>query len=400
MGDLISVREAQQEILGRSRPLAAERVAVTRADGRALAEAARARVDLPPCASSAMEGSAVRADDARAGAELRVVGEAAAGRPSERPLGSGEAIAISTGGVVPDGADAVAPVEIVEARGDTVVGRGPIEPGANVRERGGDIHAGDDVLAAGMHLGPAQIGALAAAGIAEVSCGSRPRVAIVVTGSELRRPGETLALGEIYESNGPLLEALVRRAGGDPWGAVVVADDARSHRNALRTAIEEADVLVTSGGASVGPHDLVRATLAELGTEEIFWRVAVKPGKPTGFGLADGRPVFVLPGNPVSVLVTFELFVRPALAALAGAADPLPRFGRGVLARAVRRNELRHEFVRASVRPDEHGVALEPLAGQESHMIVRSGRADALVSVEPGDGELAAGSPVDFLPLV
>ena len=398
MASLISVADAQRAILERVRPLAGEPVAVGEARGRVLAEAARSRVDLPPFPSSAMDGFAVRsADTVAAPVSLPIVFRIAAGRPAGRPLGAGEAMEISTGGVVPEGADAVVPVELVEETGDLLTLDAPVSSGANVRGRAGDVRAGDTVVEAGSELRAAQIAALAAAGVAEIVCARRPRVAIVVTGSELRRPGEPLASGEIYESNGPLLAALVEAAGADPDEPLLAGDDEDEHRSALVRALADADVLVTAGGASVGPHDLVRGVLASLGGEEVFWGVAVKPGKPTGFVMRDRTPVFTLPGNPVSVLVTFELFVRPALRALLGATDPLPRFSRGVLARPVSRNDRRHEFVRARSRRRGDVVELEPLAGQESHMIVRAGQADALVSVDAGDGELAPGAVVSYL---
>ena len=400
MAALVSVEEAQRAVLACVRPLPAERVALADAHRRVLAEDAHAAVDLPPFRSSAMDGFALRATDTRRlPATLPVVARIAAGAPATRPLGEGEAMAIATGGVVPEGADAVVPLELVQDHGDALVVSEPVPPGANLRERGGDVGAGEPVLEPGVRLGGAQLAALAAAGVAEVLCARRPRAAIVATGSELRRPGEALAPGEIYESNGALLAAVLADAGAIVAEPVVVADDPGAHRAALADALESADLVVTAGGASVGPHDLVRATLAELGAHEVFWGVAVKPGKPTGFALAGATPAFVLPGNPVSVLVTFELFVRPAVEALAGSRQPLPEFCTGVLAAPVARNPHRQEFVRARLVHVDGEAMLEPVTGQESHMIVRAGRANALVSVDPGEGEAAAGARVPFLRL-
>ena len=233
---------------------------------------------------------------------------------------------------------------------------------------------------------------------AEVTCGRRPRVAILATGTELRRPGATLRPGEIYESNGAMLTAQLSAAGAEVTRLEPVADDEEAHRRALERALE-LDVLVTSGGVSVGPHDLVRRIEAELGVEEVFWRVAVRPGKPVAFGVRGATLVFGLPGNPVSSLVGCELFVKPALAALQGAADPRPRFAAGRLAAGVVRNAVRDDLLRARTRLGDDGVVLEPVAGQESHMIVRAAEADALVLVPRGEGELAAGSAVRYLPL-
>jgi molybdopterin molybdotransferase len=402
--ELVSVADAQRLVLERARPLDAERVPIERAWGRVLAEAAAATVDLPPFPSSAMDGFAVRAADTEtAPLVLPVVGEVSAGHPAAGPLSPGRAVRISTGGVVPEGADAVVPIELVEETDGGIALSRAVPRGANVRDRGGDVRAGETVLDAGARLGPAQVAGLAAAGVSEVRCAKRPRVAIVVTGGELRRPGEPLAPGEIYESNGLLLAAALQGAGAVPAQLGVVADERDELERTLERALLGFDMVVTSGGASVGSHDLVRVAQRELHVEELFWGVAVKPGKPVAFGVRRGHLVFTLPGNPVSVLVTFELFVRPAVNALLGLRDPLPRLEPGRLAAPVRRNAHRHEFVRAVARraepSDGAAAVLEPLAARESHMIAGAARANALVSVEPGEGEIAAGSVVPFLPL-
>jgi molybdopterin molybdotransferase len=307
-------------------------------------------------------------------------------------------MAISTGGVVPEGADSVIPIEYVVQHDNKIEAGEAIRQGSNVRPRGGDVAAGDVIVGVGVRLGPAQVGALAAAGVATVECARRPRVAILATGSELAAPGAALAPGQIYESNGLMLAASLAAVGGDIDALPVVADDESAHRAALERGLA-ADVLVTSGGVSVGPHDLVRAIEAELGVEEVFWRVAIKPGKPVSFGVRGETLVFGLPGNPVSSLVGCELFVKPALRALQGQRDPLPRIESGLLAAALQRNDARDEFVRARSRLDQNGVLLEPLSGQESHMIARAAAADALVHVPRGDGELAAGSRVAWIRL-
>jgi molybdopterin molybdotransferase len=267
-----------------------------------------------------------------------------------------------------------------------------------VRPRGGDTRVGDVVVGAGARLGAAQIGALGAAGVAVVSCSRVPRGAVLATGSELRRPGEPLEPGEIYEANGTMLVAALRSAGADVESLAAVPDDPEAHRAALERGLE-ADVLVTSGGVSVGPHDLVRAIERELGVEEVFWGVAVKPGKPLAFGVRGRTLVFGLPGNPVSSLVSFELFVRPALLALQGVAEPRPRFEPGRLARSARRNPARDELVRARSALRGDAVEVEPLAGQDSHMIARAAAADVLVHLPAGEGEVPAGAAVRYLRL-
>jgi molybdopterin molybdotransferase len=392
------MEEAQRLVLEHVKPLSTESVPLERAAGRVLAEGGQAVVDLPPFPSSAMDGFAVRAADVPAA--LPVVARIPAGRPAARALAPGEAMAIATGGVVPDGADAVIPVEYVVERDNSIEVAEPLEVGANVRPRGGDLHLGDEVVPSGTRLGPAQLGALAAAGVAEVVCSATPRAAVLATGTELRRPGEPLEPGEVYEANGLILETQLRSAGAVVERLAAVADDEDAHREALARGLEH-DVLVTSGGVSVGPHDLVRLVESQLGVDEVFWRVAVKPGKPVSFGVRDRTLVFGLPGNPVSSLVGFELFVRPAVLALQGVADPLPRFEPGTLAAAVKRNPGRDELVRARRRPsgDSAAVELEPLVGQESHMIARSAAADALVLLPRGEGEFEAGSPVRYLRL-
>lgn len=398
MGELISLAEAQRLVLDRAKPLEAERVPIERASGRILAEPALAAVDLPPFPSSAMDGFALRsADTAEAPVTLPVVARIPAGGPAGRPLAPGGAMAIATGGVVPEGADAVVPIELVEEEEGNLKVDAPVAPRANVRDRGGDVRAGETVLEPGVVLAAGQVGALAAAGVAEVRCAKRPRVGVLVTGSELRQPGEKLGPGQIYESNGLLLATALQLAGAVPAHLGVVPDIEEEHRRMIERALLGFDMLVTTGGASVGPHDLVRKVQAGLGVEEVFWGVAVKPGKPTAFGVRRGHLVFNLPGNPVSALAIFELLVRPAINALLGRPRPLPAFRPAELAVAVRRNRDRDEFVRATVDEGDGEPVVAPVSGQESHMIVQAGRASALVWIPAGEGEIPAGAAVRCL---
>jgi molybdopterin molybdotransferase len=393
---LLTIDAALALVLERARPLDAEEVPVADAAGRVLAATATAAVDLPSFPASAMDGFAIRA--AEVPATLPVVARIAAGKPASRPLAPGEAMAIATGGVVPEDADAVVPIEEVEERDSLVVVHREVERGANVRERGGDIERGASVVPAGVRLGPVHLGALAAAGVSGVACYRPPRVVLAVTGSELRNPGEPLERGQIYDANGTILAAQIRSTGSLVERLAPVKDDPDATRSAIAHGLE-ADVLVTSGGVSVGVLDLVRATGAELGVEEVFWQVAVRPGKPVAFGVRGRTLVFGLPGNPVSSLVGFELFVRPALLALQGATQPGPLYRPGRLGRGVRRLPGRDSLLRSRSRLEGDHVILEPLTGQESHMIAHAATADALVLVPQGEGELQPGSPVRYLSL-
>ncbi len=393
---LLTIDEALALVLGNVTPLEAEDVPLADAAGRVLAERARSAIDLPPFPSSAMDGFALRAADAPG--TLPIVARIAAGRPALRPLEPGEAMAIATGGVVPEGADSVVPIEVVEERDAAVVITSNVAEADNVRRRGGDLREGDLVVDAGVRLGPAHVGALAASGVTSVRCARVPRVVILVTGSELRAPGEPLEPGQIYDANGFILAAQLRSTGAEVERLPPVADDEAATRVAIERGLA-ADVLVTTGGVSVGVYDLVRATEAELGVEEIFWRVAMRPGKPVAFGVRGRTLVFGLPGNPVSSLVGFELFVRPALLALQGLADPKPAFRPGRLGGPAKRLAARDGLLRARMRVEGDAVLLDPLTGQQSHMIAQAAAADALVLVPHGEGELAAGSPVSYLSL-
>jgi molybdopterin molybdotransferase len=393
---LLSLEEAQRRILERVVRLPDERVALDDVAGRVTAADVESRVDLPPFDSSAMDGFALRSADTPG--RLPVAERIAAGRPASRALAAGEAMGIATGAAIPDGADAVIPIEYVVDHGNEIEIAERVERGADVRPRGGDLRAGQVVVSRGLRLGPAQVGALAAAGLADIPATRRPRAAVLSTGTELRPPGTTLEPGQIYEANGVLLAAQLTTAGAEVERLEPVADDEAAHRAALQAGLE-ADVLVSSGGVSVGPHDLVRSVGGELGVEEVLWGVAVKPGKPLSFGVRGRTLVFGLPGNPVSCLVCFELFVRPAVLALQGLAEPLPRFEPGRLAKSVRPNRARTELMRARSRLVDGEVELEAVSDQESHMIARAAGADTLILVPAGSDELAAGSQISYLRL-
>jgi molybdopterin molybdotransferase len=393
MSGLIEIEEARIRVLEAVRRLPEESVPLESALGRVLAEEVRSGVDVPPFDNSAMDGFAVVAGPA---AELRVVDESRAGHPAAAGVEPGSAIRISTGAALPAGADAVVPVERTEG-GDGLVGVPDTEPGANVRRAGEDVKAGSPVLAPGTPLGPAEVGVLASLGRAKAECAARPSVALLVTGDELVEPGRTLGPGEIWSSNEYALAGLVERAGGAAAPAVRVPDSAEGTKAALESALAGADVVCVSGGVSVGPHDHVKAQLAALGVEERFWGIRLRPGKPTWFGVHEGERrtlVFGLPGNPVSAMVTFLLFARPALRGLQGA-DPAATRGSALLDGPVARNPRRAQAVRCRLRTDEDGWHAESTGPQGSHVLTSMLGADALALIPSGEGEMAAGERVE-----
>lgn len=386
---LISIEEARERVLGAVRPLAAEGVPLASAGGRVLAEDVTSAIDVPPFDSSAMDGYALRAGPA---GELEVVGESRAGSPWEGSLEEGTAVRISTGAAVPSGAGAVIPIERTSPTGARVTVEETVN-GDNVRRAGEDVRKGDPVLRAGARLGPAELGVAAAVGHPELRCAHRPRVALLLTGDELVMPGEPLGPGLIYSSNGFALAELTERSGGEQVLRENVPDSAGGTREAIGRALELADLVIVSGGVSVGPHDHVKGALRELGAEERFWGVSLRPGKPTWFGTRGGVLAFGLPGNPVSAMVTFQLFVRPALAALQGT-DPAVRRGHAILEHAVARNPRREEAVRVRLRRAENGLLAASTGPQGSHMLTSMLGADALAMIAAGPGEVAAGETV------
>jgi molybdopterin molybdotransferase len=391
VAELIAIDAARERVLAAVRPLPTEPVRLDAALGRALAEDVESSVDVPPFDSSAMDGFAVVAGP---GAELRVVDESRAGHPAGTAVEEGTAVRISTGAQVPPGANAVVPVERTDSR-DGAVAVPDTEPGANVRRAGEDVRNGDTVLRAGTVLGPAELGVLASLGRAEARCAARPRVALLVTGDELAEPGEPLGPGRIWSSNAYALAAQVVPTGAELVRRETVADTAQGTRAALERALGEADLVCVSGGVSVGPHDHVKDALATLGVEQSFWGVRLKPGKPTWFGFREGVLVFGLPGNPVSAMVTFHLFARPALRALQGA-DPGDSRASAVLDEAFPRNPRRDQAVRVRLRAGADGLHAVPTGEQGSHMLTSMLGAGALALVRAGEGEVEAGERLEI----
>ncbi len=397
--DLLAVDAALALILTQIRPLTAEPVPLAESLGRYLSSDLVATLDLPPFRASALDGFAVR--HANTPGRLRIVGESAAGAPYGSALTDGEAVLISTGAVVPEGADAIVPVEWVpDAGAEAITVREPVGFQNAIREAGSDVRQGAVTLLTGTRISPAHIGAAASLGLTSLPCSRLPSVSLLATGSELRDPGKPLGPGQIYNSNTPMLHAALRTAGARVTPLQTAADTGHQHRRVLALALEH-DVLISTGGVSMGGHDLVRSVMAELGVRELFWKVAMKPGKPLSFGVRehpDGRRtlVFGVPGNPVSALVCFALFVRPALAALQSATAPGPHYVRGTLAQSVRADPRRDQLIR--VRRGRGGE-LEPLRGQQSHQLAELAASDGLARIRAGAGELEAGSVVDYLPL-
>jgi molybdopterin molybdotransferase len=394
---LLTIAQARERVLGAARPLGHGRVPIGDAFGRTLAADVVAADDVPPFPSSAMDGYAVRDTDALSA--FKVIGESRAGRPFAGELRDGEAVRISTGAAVPPSATAVVRQEDVETSDAAITTTAGVEPGENIRRAGEVMRTGSRVLSAGTTLGPAQLAVAVAAGVKTVAAARRPLVTVLCTGDELRPPGEPLGPGEIHNSNGPMLVALATRCGAAAPAAGVLRDDRAATERALREALSSSDVVIVSGGVSVGPHDHVKPALAALGVQELFWGVALQPGKPTWFGTLDRRLVFGLPGNPVSAAVTFSLFVAHAIAALLGGrVEPLPH-SEATIDVAVRRNPVREQALRVRLRTREGVVVATPNGPQGSHVVTSLLGANALALIPSGDGELAPGTRVALEPL-
>lgn len=393
----VTIEEARDAVLRHVSMLDAEEVALDDALGRALAVDAIAPDDVPPFAASAMDGYAIVASDTAGGsARLELIGEAKAGTGAGVSVAPGTAVRISTGAPVPDGADAIVAQELTRLEGSTVSVEQPVGLGRHLRLAGEDIRAGELIVHAGSRLGPSELGVLASLNIPRPSVVRRPRVSLVGTGDELTDPGSPLRPGAIRDSNGPALGGAVHRAGGDLVARLRAADDLDATIAVLSAALGGVDMLISTGGVSVGPHDHVRPALEQLGCREIFAGVALKPGRPTTFAVGeDGTLVFALPGNPVSALMAFRLFVVPAIDAMLGrhrevhpvraiAAEQLP----GALGRTT--------VVRCRTELHDDGWHVFPTKSQESHILTSMLGVDALALV-PADRELiAAGEPVDI----
>ncbi|MEA3247208.1 MAG: gephyrin-like molybdotransferase Glp [Gemmatimonadota bacterium] len=398
----LDVAEAMARVVAGVARLGTERLPTAAARGRVLAAPVHSPVNLPPWNNSAMDGYAVRsADIAAVPATLRVIETVAAGAFPTRAPGPGEATRIMTGAPVPEGADTVVRVEDTDGGRQRVVIRDNRDAGRNVRPAGEDVRAGTEALPAGAVLGAAQLGLLAAVGAAEVEVVRQPRVAIISSGDELVPPerfAEVVAGRKIVSSNSVTLHELVRDAGGEPVDLGIAADTHESLREHLARA-EGVHLVLTSGGISVGEFDYVREVLAERGATLDFWRVRMRPGAPIGFGELDGTPWIGLPGNPVSTMVTFELFVRPAIRVMRGHAAPFPATVGVVLGEPVTVGADLTHFLRVTLAPEGGHLVARLTGAQSSGMLSSMARADALLVLPRGVREAPAGAALRAIPL-
>jgi molybdopterin molybdotransferase len=400
-GAPLAVEEARRLVLAEVVPSGAERVSLGECIGRVTAAAVMAERPVPPFDNSAMDGYAVRSADTEGAARpLAIAGESSAGHPGDRGPAPGEAMRISTGAMVPAGADAVVPLEQArEVGGSLLPTAAPVSAGAHVRRAGEDIAAGAEALPAGRTIGATELGVLASLGLEEVECARRPAVAVLTSGDELLGPGEAAGPGQIHDSNRFTLVAKAGEAGAEAVYAGLLPDEPRASREAIEEVLGS-DLVVIAGGVSVGPHDHVKGALAELGVEQLFWRVALRPGGPTWAGVVRrprARPtlVFGLPGNPVSAMVTFHLFVRPAILAATGR-DPDGDRMHAALAHGYRKALGRAHYLRCALERGEVGWrASVTTERQGSHVLSSLLGAQCLAVIPAERTELEAGEEVE-----
>jgi molybdopterin molybdotransferase len=398
---LLSVEEAREKVLSQVGPLAPLELPLTEAYGCVAARDVVAARDMPEFASSAMDGFAVRASDVSGASpaspvELKIMGRALIGRQPEGTVGGGEAIRIATGAPVPGGADAVVPIENCEVLGETVRVVEAVPAGRHVRSAAEDVREGEVLVAAGKRLGAPELGLLASAGVPHPLVHPRPRVVVLSTGDELITPGETSEYGQVRDANAYTIFGALREAGAIPVMAGIVRDDIEQMREAVFSHLVQADAFVSSGGVSVGERDVVKAAFFRRGDVE-FFRVAMQPGMPQGFGHVEGKPFWGLPGNPVSVFVSLEVFVRPAI---------LRMMGRSVIDRPEITARLtadvsgprgKTQYARVSVARGADGWTATPTGGRGSNLISTVARANGLAIVRAGVETARAGESVKVM---
>ena len=393
---MIPVEEAKERVLSRIEALAPLDLPLAEAFGCVLANDVAAKWDLPPFASSAMDGFAVRAADVVGASSdgpafLKIAGRALIGHLPETAVGPGEAVRIATGAPIPNGADCVVPIEDVHVTSDTVQVLYGSTPGRHMRPAGEEAHTGDLLVAAGRRVGAPELGLLASAGYGRAPVFPRPRVAVISTGDELVEPGKPLEFGQIHESNAYMLTGTLKEAGAQPFLSGVIADDPAALRDEVLSQLSSADVLISTGGVSVGERDPVKAAFRDRG-EIDFYRVAMQPGMPQGFGVIEGKPFFCLPGNPVSVFVSFEVFVRPALMKMMSRPQIDRPMVSAVLTDALTGPQGKTVFARVAVRREAGRWTATPSGGRGSNLIGSVARANGLAIIPPGTDEMATGT--------
>jgi len=398
---MINYEEARALALSALKTRPPESVLLAEALGRTLARDIKARENIPPFNKATMDGYALRAEDIRAAGkdaavELEVLEDLPAGRVSRKSVGRGQAVRIMTGAPLPKGADAVVMVEDTEKSGGRVKVRREVKPGINIGQAGEDLKKSELVLERGAVIGPAETGLLAAAGLALIPVVRRPKLAVIATGDEIVEPGERKAAGQIRNSNGPALLALALRTGADAKYLGIARDRSSSLRAKLARA-KGADILVLTGGVSVGDYDLVRDELRTAGVKPVFWQVRIKPGKPVYFGRRGSQLVFGLPGNPASAMVTFLLFVQPAIERLLGRTNPGPRGGRAVLTEDVVLKPGRTQFLRGVLDAEGPVLTVAPYPDQKSGVLRSMVRSQVLIVVPADVKRLEKGRDVEIL---
>lgn len=395
----LNVEQAQAHILASIPVLqASEHVTLWQAQGRILAETVSAPLDVPPHRNSAMDGYALRHADLTTTTPLNVIGTAFAGRPFAGAVQPGECVRIMTGAVVPDGTDSVVMQENVQRDGDTIRLTATLQAGENVRHPGEDMRTGDSVLQAGHKLNAADLGLLASLGIGEVSVLRRPRVAFCSTGDELKSIGETLQPGDIYDSNRYTLYGLLQKLDVEIIDLGVVKDTPEAVEHAFQQAMQLADILITSGGVSVGEADYVTATLLRLGQVN-FWKIAMKPGKPLAFGTLGQGFFFGLPGNPVSVMATFLLFLRPAILRMRGESVPVVPEYPAICDTPLKKAAGRKDYQRGICQRDASGQwRVSSTGGQGSHILRSMSQANCFIVLPLEWSNVEAGTTVSIIP--
>jgi molybdopterin molybdotransferase len=399
-GDLLSVEEAREKVLSRIEPLAPLQLPLQEACGCVLAEDLIAEVDIPDFSSSAMDGFAVRAGDVAAApetpVELRIVGQALIGRRPDSTVGGGEAVRIATGAPIPAGADAIVPIEDCDVIGETVRILAAVPQGKHVRPSGEDVRSGEVLVRGGRRLGAPELGLLATAGVPHPLVHPQPRVVVLSTGSELVPPTQGVEYGQVHDSNAYLLYSALREVGAVPVMAGIVRDDPQTLREAVLNHMVQADAFVSSGGVSVGESDVVKAAFFRRGNVE-FFRVAMRPGMPQAFGHIEGKPYFGLPGNPVSVFVSFEVLVRPAVLKMMGRKNLYRPEVTARLEADVPGSRAKTQFAGVFVRREGDGYVATPTGGSGSNLIGTVARANGLAVVPPGVEIAPTGSEVTVL---